>query len=181
MSFAQHQHQDIDNIEDLVTTLFREDSANYADILRRLNLPLSKFDPFCSWSSNSYTRNCIEENEEFELILLCWEAGQCTPIHDHGGEECWVKVLQGSFKETVFKVTDQMALKQVSSGVANEGDVTYMVDFMGYHRLTNQSPHRGMSLHLYAKPIRTCKAYDEELKEFVNKDLVYNTVFETEA
>ena len=55
-----------------------------------------------------------------------------------------------------------------------------MVDFMGCHSLENLSTGRSLSLHLYAKPIKTCKAYDEELGSFVSKKLVYNTISDLE-
>jgi cysteine dioxygenase len=55
-----------------------------------------------------------------------------------------------------------------------------MIDFMGCHRLENLSNERSMSLHIYAKPIRNCNAFDEDLGEFVRKDLIYNTVFALE-
>lgn len=30
-----------------------------------------------------YSRNLIEINENFELIILCWLPGQESPIHNH--------------------------------------------------------------------------------------------------
>lgn len=145
-----------------------------------MNIAASAFENCCSWSTDCYTRNCIFENEQFELILLCWEPSQFTPIHDHGGEECWVKIIQGDFKETIFKENRAGELQRVKTTIAQTGDVTYMVDFMGCHSLRNLSETRSMSLHLYAKPIRNCKAFDEELGEFINKELVYDTIFELE-
>jgi cysteine dioxygenase len=51
-----------------------------------------------------------------------------------------------------------------------------MKDFIGFHRLENVSNKRSMSLHLYAKPIRKCRIFDEKSKSFVNKDLGYDTI-----
>ena len=51
-----------------------------------------------------------------------------------------------------------------------------MIDFMGFHRLENISDNKSMTLHLYAKPIRSCNVFDEDSKKFVNKDMVYSTV-----
>jgi hypothetical protein len=36
-----------------------------------------------------------------------------------------------------------------------------------------------MSLHLYAKPIRTCNMFDEKLQTFVPVDLCYTTIPES--
>jgi cysteine dioxygenase len=49
---------------------------------------------------------------------------------------------------------------------------------MGFHSLENLSKKRSMSLHLYAKPIRNCNTFDENLQKFVCKDLTYDTVSE---
>ena len=109
------------------------------------------------------------------MILLCWEEGQITPIHDHGGEECWVKVIEGEFRETIYKEDEIGGLTFVKSAVSKENAVTYMKDFMGFHSLENLSKKRSMSLHLYAKPIRKCRAFDEKTKTFVDRTLTYCT------
>lgn len=168
----------IQSLNELVTALSEGERTTYNDIIRSTELPSSDLESYCSWSDESYTRNCIIENKDFELILLCWESGQVTPIHNHGGEECWVNVIEGEFKETIYTEGEPGQLNVVKSNIAKSGDITYMIDFMGCHRLENTSNQRSMSLHLYAKPIRNCKIFDEEKKQFVSKDLVYDSVSE---
>ena len=165
-------------LKELVIALSEQEKANYNDIIGSTHLPSIAFESCCSWSEDCYTRNCIVENEKFELILLCWEKGQITPIHDHGDEECWVKIIQGEFRETIYQVDEANQLNEVKSSISKAGDISYMVDFMGCHRLENLSEERSMSLHLYAKPIRTCRLFDEDSSEFVLKELEYNTVSE---
>lgn len=165
-----------ETLEELVSTLSDEDSIKYSQILRSAQLSSRDFESCCSWSSESYTRNCVVETEDFELILLCWQPGQVTPIHDHGGEECWVKIIEGEFKETVYKEDDVGQLKAVKTTYSKPEDITYMVDFMGFHSLENLSDKRSLSLHLYAKPIRSCQVLDQETGELVNKDLTYDTI-----
>lgn len=176
MDYTEQTPLKIQSLSELITALTEEERATYSTILHHLHIPLVDFTEFCSWSEDSYTRNCIAENEEFELILLCWNAGQKTPIHDHGGEECWVKVLDGEFRETIYKEDETGTLSEASSAIAKTGEITYMKDFMGYHSLENLSKKKSMSLHLYAKPIRNCNIFCEESKEITNKNLVYDTV-----
>ena len=166
------------SLNELVTALSEEEKTMYHDIIHSMKIPSSAFEYCCSWSNKSYTRNCIVENEKFELILICWEEGQKTSIHDHGGEECWVKVIQGELGETIYKVDEEGELKEVKSIISKTGDISYMIDFMGCHRLENLTDGRCISLHLYAKPIRNCKMFDENSRKFVRKDLVYCTVSE---
>lgn len=37
---------------------------------------------------------------EYEVILICWKAGQQTPIHDHPVIGYTLKVVQGRLLET---------------------------------------------------------------------------------
>jgi cysteine dioxygenase len=166
------------SLSEFILVLSNEESTQYDEIIRSARLPIDAFESCCSWSDASYTRNCIVENEKFELILLCWEPKQMTPIHDHGGEECWVKVVEGEFKEVIYNKDKDEELTVVKSGVAKLSDVTYMKDFMGFHSLENLSNKRSMTLHLYAKPIRKCNIFDENLNKFVSKKMVYSTISE---
>lgn len=166
----------IESLTELATSLAEGERITYSDIFHSIELPLVAFEHCCSWSDETYTRNCIFENEKFELILLCWEKGQFTPIHDHGGEECWVKVVQGELREVIYKENAAGELNEVKSTISKAGEISYMVDFIGYHSLENLSDRRSMSLHLYAKPIRNCNIFDENSNKFVNKDLIYDTV-----
>ena len=171
-----NKHKKFHSLNELISALKNEQSTKYHDILHSMEIPKSAFDVFCSWSESTYTRNCIFENERFELILICWQSSHKTPIHDHGGEECWVKVIDGEFKETVYKLNEVSEVNILKTNLFKAGDISYMIDFMGCHQLKNLSSHRALSLHLYAKPIRNCNIYDEQSKEFVQKKMSYHTV-----
>ena len=162
-------------INDLISTLSEGERTNFNQIIRSIKFKPNSFEKYFSWSDDCYTRNCIVDNDEFELILICWCEGHKTGIHDHGGEECWVKVIEGEFKETIYKKDKSGELEIIKSSISKQHEVTYMKDFMGFHRLENVSNKRSLSLHLYAKPIRKCNMFDETSKTFVSKDLTYNT------
>lgn len=176
MSSKENNPLTSETLNELVTSLSEEDSTKYADLLLSAKLSSDDFESCCSWSSESYTRNCVIDNEEFELILLCWQPGQFTPIHDHGGEECWVKIIEGEFNETIYKENEAGKLDVVKTTQSKANDITYMVDFMGFHSLENLSKKKSLSLHLYAKPIRSCQVFDEETGELTNRDLTYDTI-----
>ena len=165
----------LQTINDLITALSEGERTTFSHIIQSVKFNPTDFEKFASWSSDCYTRNCIVNNDKYELILLCWEAGQQTPIHDHGGEECWVKIIEGEFKETIYQENKVGELKAIRSSFAKPNDVTYMKDFMGFHALENVSNKKSMSLHLYAKPIRNCRSFDEKSGNFVSKDLTYDT------
>lgn len=175
MNYPNQPVLSLQSLDEFITALSTEDPSKFNQIIRSLELPSNAFDGYSSWCEDSYTRNCIADNEKFELILLCWEKGQITPIHDHGGEECWVKVIEGEFRETIYVADEAGELKVLKTSVAQSNDVTYMIDFMGFHTLENLSNQKSMSLHLYAKPIRSCNVFDKDSQQFVHKHLAYDT------
>ena len=168
----------LQTLTELTAALSEGERATYNKIIHATELKVSELERYASWSDACYTRNCIADTEKFELILICWCQGQKTAIHDHGGEECWVKIIEGEFKETIYKQDEEGILNLVKTSFSKSNEITYMKDFMGFHRLENIANKRSMSLHLYAKPIRTCNMFDEKLKTIVPIDLCYTTIAE---
>jgi cysteine dioxygenase len=166
----------LQTLNDLITALSEGERTTYNHIIHSLKIKANAFEPYAFWSKECYTRNCIIDSEKFELILICWCAGQTTQIHDHDGEECWVKVIEGEFKETIYKQNEAGDMNVVKSAISKPNDITYMKDFMGFHTLENIANKKSMSLHLYAKPIRKCRIFDVESQIFVDKKLGYDTI-----
>ena len=176
MKLTKNVQKPVETFSELIQVLDEVDRKNYTTILKSMQLPKAEFEKFATWSEACYTRNCVFENEAFELILICWEESQITAIHDHGGEECWVYFADGSFRENIYSQNQNKELKLEKTSKGRQGDVTYMVDFMGFHNLENTSTKRAMSLHLYAKPIKNCNVFDAVKNKFVRKELSYDNV-----
>lgn len=164
------------SVDELISALLKNERSEYGNILRTTEISINELNDYASWSDECYTRNCITENKYFELILICWCKGHQTPIHDHGGEECWVKVIDGKFKETIYKEIKNGELEVVKSMTSKSGAITYMKDFMGFHKLENISEGNSLTLHLYAKPIKNCRAFNETDKTFTKRLLRYNNI-----
>lgn len=166
----------ISSVEDLVNALHQSKKEKFGEIITRLDVLKLDVDELSTWSKDCYTRNCLECNDDFELILICWEEGQVTPIHDHGGEECWVKIIQGEFKETIYESNESGEPTEIKTNIGGPGGISYMVDFMGCHSLENVSNGRALTIHLYAKPIASCNIYNNEDGQFEPKVMEYDTV-----
>ena len=167
----------ITSLTQLIETLKATPSGQFASIAQHLSLTKIDVLPYATFSPTSHTRNCLELNERFELILLCWEPGQITAIHDHGGEECWVYFMDSLFEEIIYE-RSQPKLRQTQSKTASNGSVSYMSDFLGVHSLKNAGNRRGFSLHLYAKPIRSCNVFNTLSDSFEKKKMTYDTQFD---
>ena len=166
---------EIVSVKQLVQVLEETPTEYFSELAEHINLPASDVVPYATWSRSHHTRVCIERNERFELMLICWEPGQKTDIHDHNSEECWMYFVEGMFEEAVYD-RDLEILQPRQVNKTGAGDVAYMVDFMGIHSLENVAGYRGMSLHLYAKPITSCNVLNCVSKTFVKKSLRYDAV-----
>lgn len=49
-----------------------------------------------------YTRNIVTVNEHYALIVMCWSPGRSSPVHDHAGSGCWLRVLSGELTESLY-------------------------------------------------------------------------------
>ncbi|CAB1319339.1 unnamed protein product, partial [Coregonus sp. 'balchen'] len=125
-------------------------------------MKFAKFDPL------RYTRNLVDKgNGKFNLILLCWGEGQGSSIHDHTNSHCFMKILKGELKETMFEWPDKKThdggnMVQKSQRILKENKCAYINDSIGLHRVENDSHTDGsVSLHLYSPPFDTCQTFDE--------------------
>ena len=61
------------------------------------------------------------------MLILCWNPGKGSPIHDHDESACFLKVLDGELEETKYeKPTPGQPLKMTERTVHSEGTLTYM-------------------------------------------------------
>ena len=94
----------------------------------RLELRREEWEPYAFWDSDKlYTRNLVAtDNKTFTLLLLCWNPGKESPIHDHPCEGCWVKSIQGTVKETIYQMDDVQGLVPEKENFFHPGELSYI-------------------------------------------------------
>ena len=135
----------------------------YDVMLKSIEFGFDEIEKFCEWNDKSYSRVYLEEGDCFELIMMCWEEGQETLVHDHNDQEGWIFLLQGSLAEVIYQANGEgESLDQISEMHLKEGEVSYINDDIGLHKIKNTNKGRTISLHLYADPIKEFSIYDEQ-------------------
>lgn len=165
----------INSLQELIEKLKNTKSEDFPKVIKNIDISASEFIDYIHWSDESYTRNCIERTDRFELMLLCWNEKQDTPIHDHGGEQCWVYQVKGDVDEVRYEENKEGDLEVTDKMTLTPGKLTYMDDSMGYHSLENNNNEKALTLHLYMKPIDECEVYNNKTNEFENKEMAYDT------
>jgi cysteine dioxygenase len=153
--------------------------ARVEELLASWRPSLESLRPWIAFDPVRYSRQRLYRDEGFELLLLSWDHGQSTPVHDHDGQAGWITVLEGSLTVQEY---------QRYGGPADLGDLTSYeptppdtVPIVPDRRLTINggssiaeaaapetihrvaaSGGRALSLHLYAGPLRTFLVFDPE-------------------
>nr|QCT83967.1 CDO2 [Carassius auratus] len=161
-----------ETLQDLIQALheiFESDRVNVEEVQSIMESYESKpheWMKYARFDQYRYTRNLVDEgNGKFNLMILCWGEGHGSSIHDHTDSHCFMKLLQGQLKETLFDWPDrklQGGMQQKSQRVLLENQCAYINDSLGLHRVENVShTETAVSLHLYSPPFQTCQTFDQ--------------------
>ena len=128
--------------------------------MRQLEFELADVADHLRFDNLNYRRNLLHRGSGYEALILCFLAGQRTPIHDHCGSACGVYVLQGQALETAFAGTEDGWMYPTGSVELSAGGVTGSND-MDVHQLSNLQAHgkRLVTLHVYSPPLGTVGNY----------------------
>lgn len=146
------------NVEDLM------------DIMTRYHSIESEWKDFAlEEPTRGYTRNGVDNiNNKANLLLLVWNPGKGSCIHDHADAHCIMKILKGNLVETLYEWPEEGVegpMKVIKESVRSEQQVAYMSDKIGLHRIKNPSDSEvAVSLHLYTPPWAAeygCSIFDE--------------------
>ena len=93
----------------------------------------------------------MHEGQVYQVLILCWKNGQRSPIHNHRGSSCGIKLLKGVATETLFVIAPNNMVYPTNSEWLYEGDVTGSED-TDIHQISNlQDESRELvTLHIYS-------------------------------
>jgi cysteine dioxygenase len=122
--------------------------------LEELEVDLDDLAEYVRFSSKSYARNLVQGGDWYHLLVLCWRNGQRSPIHDHAGSSCGVRVMRGTMTETRFAFAANGHVKALGSTDYPVGTVIGSQD-SDLHQVSNlQDGHDDLvTLHVYSPPL----------------------------
>jgi predicted metal-dependent enzyme (double-stranded beta helix superfamily) len=110
------------------------------------------------FDSAQYVRHPVLLWDDWEVMIIGWESGQFTPVHDHRGVLGGMAMLSGSLLEERF-MTPGLVPRLADSRIRPEGDLCD-IGPATLHRLIPKTP-RAVSLHIYRPPLRMMGIWDE--------------------
>ena len=155
------------------------------DYVKSHPVDIRSLEPYLFFSANNYTRNLIFKNELFELLAICWEAGQASPIHNHHGQNCWMAMPLGKLRVQNFRLVEQddrighCELEPTEIYEISKTLPTRVNPDEPIHRVMNvpEFHQRAVSLHIYSKPFDRCLVYSIAEKECKEVRLHYTSEY----
>jgi cysteine dioxygenase len=132
-------------------------------LIRRVaqtDIALDDIMPYAQFDPKRYRRNLMHEGPAYQALILCWRGGQRSPIHDHTGSSCCVKVLQGVMTETIFERKRNGMIYATRSTEQRAGETIGSQD-ADIHQVSNLQEDGSplITLHIYSPPLLTMNVY----------------------
>jgi cysteine dioxygenase len=151
-------------IAKFLETLDRYTTRVPLDELRRrledLDISLEDVQPWVRFGATRYQRNLMHAGPGYHALIICWRSGQRSPIHDHRGSSCGVRILHGVATETLFERKENGLVYATFSRELSEGSVCGSQD-EDIHQMSNLQPAGCdlVTLHIYSPPLLVMGTY----------------------
>ena len=124
-----------------------------SEFLDRLRVPPAHGEP--------YGRRVLHRDGVGEVVLASWSGKEACAPHDHGTSQGAVFVLDGSFRETVYRMHGGM-LEPERRREVQRADML-MIPRDEIHGMDPLAP--ALTLHVYAPPISCMRVFDRDQRE----------------
>lgn len=139
------------------------DSSLIKSTFEKVPANIDDFVGYIQFNDEGYSRNLVAKTDMFELLVLCWKAGQESKIHNHADSTCMFKVVEGNLTNTVFLQEEKhIILKSITE--LSRGESCLISDEREYHQISNNSNDDVISIHLYTPPLQQFEQLDSEEK-----------------
>jgi predicted metal-dependent enzyme (double-stranded beta helix superfamily) len=120
-----------------------------------------------------YGRRPLVAEDGLNVLVMTWDKGQSTPLHDHNNTWCVEGVLQGHIAVTRYELLDKTPA-QIAPGdsvhfarrehwVTGRGEAAALHGTDQYHVLANPSADEtALTLHVYGRKLMRCTIFRPE-------------------
>jgi cysteine dioxygenase len=152
-------------------------------LMERVQIRRDEIEKCLIFSEESYARNLFYKNDRYEILVMCWDRGQLSPIHDHDQSYSVEKIYSGKILCTNYRRREPNsdAIEETDSSLAEEGSV--ISGRRGdIHRIANTDPNsKAVSIHFYSPPLKRMKAYSLDGREGQWMKLRYLYIYRPEV
>lgn len=141
-------------------------------------LTLQHLTRYLTYNPERYVRNRVHDGPGYQALLLCWRNGQRSPIHNHRGSNCGVRVLSGVATETIFTRAPNGLVVPVTSRDLPLGHTCASADD-DIHQVSNLQAGGAdlVTLHIYSPPLLRMEMFSLDTPAVLEWDDPVHTPF----
>lgn len=103
----------------------------------------------------------------YTAVIMVWDQGQGTPLHDHAGMWCVECVYQGRIRVTSFDAqgdpeTGPVGFRRASQILAGPGEAGALIPPFEFHKIENPDATPAVTIHVYGGEMSWCHAFYPE-------------------
>jgi cysteine dioxygenase len=172
-------------------------SASVLELCQDTDIEDASLARYIHWHDSYYTRNLIYRDDLFEVMAVCWQKGQKTPLHTHNGQLGWMMVSRGVAEVTNFKWqgcnaaegqnidgldclagASELDLRRETVETCGRGGHVNTIDRVRtIHQVAVIGAEPVVSVHVYSRPIDSCVSFDLENPRCYRRQLRYYSKF----
>lgn len=164
-------------VEELVRRLdqamdVRDDENRCRNVKRVLTEMLGTGEPFLdpgflAPTPDVYARRLLHRDPagRYTAVVMVWDRGQGTPLHDHAGMWCVECVYQGKIRVTSYSVhggnpeTGVVQFEKENVVHAGVGEAGALIPPFEYHVLENAIESPAVTIHVYGGEMTYCHTF----------------------
>ena len=122
---------------------------------------------FLAPTPNVYARRLLHRDPQgrYTAVVMVWDQGQGTPLHDHAGMWCVECVYQGKIRVTSYSVhggdpeTGVVQFEKEKVVHAGPGEAGALIPPFEYHVLENAIDTPAITIHVYGGEMTYCHTF----------------------
>jgi len=127
--------------------------------ISNLKVERSEIAAHIHFTEDRYARNLIYKCDDFECLVLCWQPGQRSPIHDHADSICAVYTVEGTLSADNYRKSANGHIRADYSEDLKPGSIL-TIQTTEIHQVSNlQDSTNLISLHFYLGPLENSFLY----------------------
>jgi cysteine dioxygenase len=158
--------------------------SNVYDYLSQHPVAVDSIEKYYFWHPQNYTRNLVYRDDRFELMVICWDRGVASRVHNHWDQRCWMTVPVGRLKgqnfavESIDEASGHCRLRETDTFELSECLAAKVELEEPVHQILNlaEFDERAVSIHIYSKPYDRCLSYCRDTDTFKEVQLYYTSV-----
>jgi len=119
-------------------------------------------------ATGQYARRLLHRDPDnrYTVLVMVWDQGQGTALHDHAGMWCVECVYRGKIRVTSFSITggdpekDLVQFRQETIIHAGVGEAGALIPPFEYHVLENAGQTPAVTIHVYGGEMDHCHIFE---------------------